>query len=209
MLVLMLSSFPALAQEEENADVPSIAEYNDIGPGLLLIENDPSLLKTDPNKKDQDSEEAAPRTFKEIMEAYYKGNYEVAFKSLLPLARKESGEAQEVLGLMYRMGQGVQQNPEYALDWMLKAAEHGRPLAQHHLASMYFSGEGAAKDPVKALMWIKLAIIYYKDGPEKERATKDRRNMELHLSGRDRERSDLLAREWLEKRGEGHLLSLE
>ena len=219
-LFTVLAASPAMAQQDDlqgglsdDADQqpPPISEYNDIGPGILLQNTDPSLPKSLQNaesaKKDDTAD--APRTFRQIMEAYYKGDYDTAFKSLLPLARKDSGEAQEVLGLMYRMGQGVQKNPEYAVDWLLKAADHGRPLAQHHLSSMYFGGEGVNKDPVKALMWIKLALIYYKDGAEKERAEKDKHNMELHLSSRDRERANLLAKEWLEKRGEAHLLSLE
>ncbi len=190
--------------------VPSLSEFENIGPGILFMKNS-SELENNPSKNDnpEAKKAPAPRTFRQIMETYHKGDYDTTFRYLLPLARKGSPDAQEVLGLMYRIGQGVPKNNEYALDWLLMAAEQGRPLAQHHLASMYFNGEGTVKDPIKALVWIKLALIYYKDGMEKNRALQDRKNIEMHLSRRDRERSDFIAKEWLEKRGEGHLLSLD
>lgn len=212
-LLVFSGRISAHAQNTNLEEVlPGLSEYENIGPGILLQKNN-SATTSDPSKTpnpDGSTEKTpAPRTFRQIMDVYYKGDYDTAFRFLLPLARKGSPDAQEVIGLMYRIGQGVQKNNEYAHDWLLMAAEQGRPLAQHHLASMYFNGEGAAKDPMKALVWIKLALIYYKDGTEKTRALQDRKNIEFHLSRRDRERSDFIAKEWLEKRGEGHLLSLQ
>jgi hypothetical protein len=86
--------FPCLAQEEKNVDVPLSQNTMILAP--VFNGKQPSLLKTDPNKKDQFRK--AARTFKEIMEVY-KGNYEAVLNSASSGAHR-TGEAQEVLGLM-------------------------------------------------------------------------------------------------------------
>ncbi len=214
LLAWTLAISPALSQDEVMDETPNVSEYDEIGPGILLpnggaTDPAPVTKKTDAPAAEKAATGPSPRTLQQIMDGYYKGNYAEAYISLMPLAKNNSAEAQEVIGLMYKMGQGVEKNPKEAAFWLEKAANNSKPLSQHHLASMYFVGDGVTKDPVVGLMWIKLSIIYYKEGPGRDRARQDKRNIELHLSRRDRDRADILVKEWLERKGEGHLMSLD
>lgn len=148
-------------------------------------------------------------SYEEVLKLYRQGDFENAQKSLEPLLGSEHPGAQELMGIMYRMGQGVEKDPAKAFELLSKAADAGRPLAQHHLASMYFAGEGTAKDSSQALLWIGLAVIFYPDGPEKTQARADRDNIFLQASRMERDSAQLLKREWLSRRGESHLLDLQ
>ena len=100
-------------------------------------------------------------------------------------------------------------DPKKAFEWLSKAAEANRPLAQHHLAVMIFTGEGTLQNPVKALMWLRLAILHYPDGPDKDRAKQDRDSIAAQLTRRDKERAVEMTRDWLAKKGERHLMNVE
>lgn len=148
-------------------------------------------------------------SYEEILKLYRQGDFGAAQKSLEPLLGSEHAGAQELMGIMYRMGQGVDKDPVKAFELLRSAADAGRPLAQHHLASMYFAGEGTAKDSSQALLWIGLAVIFYPDGPEKTQARADRDNIFLQATRMERDSAQLLKREWLSRRGESHLLDLQ
>lgn len=148
-------------------------------------------------------------SYEEILKLYRQGDFGDAQKSLEPLLGSEHPGAQELMGIMYRMGQGVDKDPVKAFELLRRAADAGRPLAQHHLASMYFAGEGTAKDSSQALLWIGLAVIFYPDGPEKAQARADRDNIFLQATRMERDSAQLLKREWLSRRGESHLLDLQ
>jgi tetratricopeptide (TPR) repeat protein len=66
-------------------------------------------------------------------------------------------EAQFNLGVMYREGQGVQQDSKQAVAWLLKAAEQGLAHAQGNLGNMYYNGEGVQQDFKQALAWSRKA----------------------------------------------------
>ena len=144
-----------------------------------------------------------------LIELYREGKYEQIVPTLQGLAASGHQGAQEILGIMYRQGQGVSKDPAKALDLLNKAALANRPLAQHHLGIMYFLGEGVPKDAVTALMWLDIAILHYPDGPEKQRAKEDRDNIYPQLTRRDKDRATLMVRDWLNQRGEGHLMDLQ
>jgi TPR repeat protein len=55
---------------------------------------------------------------------------------------KEMLRAQNVLGLMYEDGKGVEQNDHEAFNLYKSAADQGLAAAQHNLARMYESGIG-------------------------------------------------------------------
>ena len=57
--------------------------------------------------------------------AYENRDYQTAFKILKPLADKGHAEAQLVIGDMYNIGRGVQQDNAVAIEWYRKAAEQG------------------------------------------------------------------------------------
>ena len=66
--------------------------------------------------------------------AYNHGNYETAFRKLLPLAEHGNAEAQYYVGLMYSEGQGVPQDDAEAMNWCRKAATQGDANARFLVA---------------------------------------------------------------------------
>jgi len=196
LALLMLFSFQARAQE-------SMDEYKDIKPGIFLP---PEAVVAPDDGRAENAIETV--TMDDILKSYRDGNFDVVLKQLEPLAKNGHHQAEEILGLMYKNGRGVKQDFEQAVFWFSRAAEGSRPLAQHHLGILYYAGQGVVSDPTRALMWIYVALAHYPEGPEKERAIKDRDGIYAQLTRRDKERAKEMAREWLDKRGEGHLLSL-
>ncbi len=208
---------------DSGQDLPPTDEYNDVPVGIMLTpEQRESASKdgtgqtaavTDENLPHADAVVAADYTRKlnydAILALYNKGQYAEVAKTLKGLADAGHQGAQELMGIMYRQGQGVPKDPDKAFDLLSKAAQAGRPLAQHHLGVMYYMGEGVEKDPVEALKWLHIAILHYPDGAEKDRAKQDRDNIYTQLTRRDKDRALLLARDWLTKRGEAHLLDMQ
>lgn len=47
-------------------------------------------------------------------------------------------------------GQGVEQDPAQAVEWLIKSADQNNPEAQYALAICYESGEGCQQDMEKA-----------------------------------------------------------
>ena len=82
------------------------------------------------------------QNFEKGLEAYQAGDYAAAVQEWRPLAEQGNGIAQFKLGLMYRMGVGVQLNDTQAVKWYLLAAEQGNADAQNNLGFMYGKGEG-------------------------------------------------------------------
>lgn len=83
------------------------------------------------------------------------------FKGFLKIA-KEKGEsesatpaAQYNLGLMYKYGEGINQDNSEAFKWIKKAAKKGQANAQDAIGSMYNSGQGINKNPKKSFKWYK------------------------------------------------------
>ncbi len=58
-------------------------------------------------------------------QAYDKKAYQLAFKILHPLATKGHAAAQVIIGDMYNIGRGVQQDNSLAIEWYQKSAEQG------------------------------------------------------------------------------------
>lgn len=75
--------------------------------------------------------------------------------------RKEAGQgdaaAQDRLGSMYRIGQGVQQDYAQAVAWWRKAAEQGCADAQNMLGRAYEQGEGVPQNYARAAVWYRNA----------------------------------------------------
>ncbi len=90
--------------------------------------------------------------------AYAKGDYEMAFNTMMPLSQNTNHPyAQYYLGVMFSKGQGVEQNDETAADWFLKASKQGVKEAQYRLANMYSKGKGVPQDYEAAYAWYKVA----------------------------------------------------
>ena len=201
--VLAITTCSVILPAQAQDSAPSLDEYNNLKPGLLLPDAAPAPAIT--QEAPVDPSKAAIKeimTMDEIVEAYHQGKYDIAAKYLLPRAENGHHQAEELVGIMYRTGQGVPKDPEKAMTWLVKAAEAGRPLAEHHLGVIYFTGDNVKPDPIKALMWLHLAITHYPDGPEKKRAIEDRDNVSAQMNRRDRDSALEQAHAWLEKKGE-------
>jgi hypothetical protein len=164
-----------------------------------------------PGAQPQQEENAANLTMEQVMREYRQGRYDALLKSLEPMAYvAKQHDAEQLLGIMYMNGQGVPVDPAKAFDLLQRAAEANRPLAQHYLAVMYFTGQGLEEpDLIKALMWLHIAILHYPEGPEKERAIQDRDGIYVRMSRMEKSRALQLARDWLDKQGEAHLLDMQ
>lgn len=194
---------------KEEKELPPVTEYDAVKGGMLL-ENDELKLMLDKKKNQIAGMEETTRptmNLEEIMIAYQNGDFTTALQGVVPLADAGHSGAQELLGIMYMMGQGVKQDHQKAFYWMKKAANEGRPLAEHYLGVMYYTGEGVeSRDNVMALVWLNMAVLHYRDGPQKDRAVQDRENILVRLTRRQRDRARDLTRSALEERGEAHLM---
>jgi hypothetical protein len=78
--------------------------------------------------------------------AYQREDYATAYRLLGPLADQGNAEAQDRLGTMYVVGEGVPKNNSEAVKWYRRAADQGNADAQSHLGLMYAAGEGVPRD---------------------------------------------------------------
>ncbi|MEZ5934243.1 MAG: caspase family protein [Alphaproteobacteria bacterium] len=81
-------------------------------------------------------------------------DYEEAKSWLMPLVEHQNPLAENLMGLMYKNGWGVEQNDEAAFPLFLAAAETGHAGAQHDVAWAYGEGRGVAKDDAKMAEWM-------------------------------------------------------
>jgi hypothetical protein len=94
---------------------------------------------------------------RDLMEA---GQFEAAREALLPAARSGNAEAEELIGVMYALGLGVEQDHQRAFEWYLRSALKGHPGAQSGVGWYYELGLGMpAPDLVRAYMWYTLSAI--------------------------------------------------
>jgi len=90
-------------------------------------------------------------------DAYLREDYERALEEWLPLAKGGNAEAQNMLGYMYRYGQGVPQDFDQARQWYRLAADQGNARAQNNLGAMYRQGLGVPQNYEEALRWFRRA----------------------------------------------------
>jgi TPR repeat protein len=67
------------------------------------------------------------------MAAYNRGDYVPAIRLFRPLAEQGNAKAQNVLGVMYRRGEGVARNSLRAFMWFSRAAARGDARAKAEL----------------------------------------------------------------------------
>ncbi len=87
------------------------------------------------------------------IEAFERGDYAVAVRELVPLARANDAEAQYFVGAMYEAGLGVEQDLLEANQWYTSAAQAGLAMAQFHLGLMYETGQGIGRNYEKSAKW--------------------------------------------------------
>ena len=91
--------------------------------------------------------------FEEGEEAYLQEDFAAALSEWRPLAEEGNAEAQNMLGYMYRYGQGVSQDFEQARLWYRRAADLGNARAQNNLGAIYRQGLGVPQDFHEAFRW--------------------------------------------------------
>lgn len=86
--------------------------------------------------------------------------FQEAMTELWPAARSGNAEAEELIGIMYALGLGVDRDPRRAFEWYLRASMKGHPGAQSGVGWYYEVGLGLpAPDLVRAYMWYTLSAI--------------------------------------------------
>ncbi len=94
---------------------------------------------------------------RDLMEA---NRFAEAMKELEPAARSGNADAEELIGVMYAMGLGVERDDRRAFEWYLRASMKGHPGAQSGIGWYYEVGRGVEKpDLVRAYMWYVLSAI--------------------------------------------------
>ena len=94
---------------------------------------------------------------RDLMEA---GEFAQARELLAPAARSGNADAEELIGVMYAMGLGVERDDRRAFEWYLRSAMKGHPGAQSGVGWYYEVGRGMpAPDLVRAYMWYVLSAI--------------------------------------------------
>jgi TPR repeat protein len=71
--------------------------------------------------------------FEDGMAAYNRGDYVPAIAVFRPLAEQGNAQAQVLLGVMYRRGQGVKRSSARAYLWLSRAASRGNARAKTEL----------------------------------------------------------------------------
>jgi len=96
-------------------------------------------------------------TARDLMEA---NRFQAAREALLPAARSGNAEAEELIGVMYALGLGVDRDDARAFEWYLRSAMKGHAGAQSGVGWYYEIGRGMpAPDLVRAYLWYALSAI--------------------------------------------------
>ena len=94
---------------------------------------------------------------RDLMEA---NQFKEAREALLPLARSGNADAEELIGVMYALGLGVERDDVRAFEWYLRSSMKGHPGAQSGIGWYYEVGRGlTAPDKVRAYLWYTLSAI--------------------------------------------------
>ncbi|MGB3407099.1 MAG: tetratricopeptide repeat protein [Jannaschia sp.] len=94
---------------------------------------------------------------RDLMEA---GRFAEAREELWPAARSGNADAEELIGVMFALGLGVERDEVRAFDWYLRSAMKGHPGAQSGVGWYYEIGLGMpAPDLVRAYLWYALSTI--------------------------------------------------
>ena len=94
------------------------------------------------------------------------GKFKEAMQELLPAARSGNAEAEELIGVMYAMGLGVERDDVRAFEWYLRASLKGHPGAQSGIGWYYEIGRGLpAPDLIRAYTWYVFCLLYTSPSP--------------------------------------------
>lgn len=99
--------------------------------------------------------------FAKASAAYNALDFTTTIELITPMAENGHAESQELLGIMYFYGEGVEEsrkNKQTALEYLTQAAEQGLPEAQGFVGEIYYMGYGITpQDRDKAFKWLSMA----------------------------------------------------
>ena len=96
-------------------------------------------------------------TARDLME---EGKFAEAKELFEVYARSGNADAEELIGVMYALGLGVERDDVRAFDWYLRSSLKGHPGAQSGLGWYYEVGRGIPEpDLVRAYLWYALSAI--------------------------------------------------
>lgn len=132
--------------------------------------------------------------------AYKKKDFATTFVEIAPLAEQGHLYAQDLLGLMYLLGQGVPKDEAKGVQLITASAEGGFADAQFNLGAMFENGQGVEKDLDEALAW-------YTKSAEQDYAVAQANLGMMYANARGVEQDDEVAVEWYTKAAEqGHAI---
>ncbi|WP_298260520.1 tetratricopeptide repeat protein [uncultured Litoreibacter sp.] len=86
--------------------------------------------------------------------------FEQAYAELVPAAKAGNADAEELIGIMYAMGLGVERDDMRAFEWYLRSSMKGHPGSQSAVGWYYEVGRGMpSPDLTRAYMWYTLSAI--------------------------------------------------
>lgn len=88
-----------------------------------------------------------------LLPATSRGQQE-SFPDMLKLSREGKAWAQNEVGLMYSIGEGVRRDRKKAVYWLRKSADQGFPLGACSLGYHYGHGWGLKRDKVLMVKWV-------------------------------------------------------
>jgi uncharacterized protein len=81
------------------------------------------------------------------------------YENTLKKAKQGDATAQNYLGTIYQLGEGVEQDNTEAIKWFRLSAAQGYTKAQNNLGYMYDLGESVTQNDIRAYMWKYLAAL--------------------------------------------------
>ena len=115
--------------------------------------------RAEPRAAQQASELAADLKPVEIRQAMNDARRYDAAEALFRLARRgEDAEAMTTLGAMLMQGDGVDQDPTLAVEWLMRAVEKNQSEAQWRLGLAYAQGVGIVKNTTEASRLLQLSV---------------------------------------------------
>ena len=96
----------------------------------------------------------------EARDAMEANQFNEAMQLLWPAANAGNADAEELIGILYAMGLGVERDDRRAFEWYLRSAMKGHAGAQSGIGWYYEVGRGLPEiDLVRAYMWYTLSAI--------------------------------------------------
>lgn len=99
------------------------------------------------------NEQSADQVFEQGRQAFQAKDYELARKTLKPLAKAGHAKAQLYMGFIYDKGLGIERDIGRALYWLELSAEQGSIKLQYDLGSRYMYDKEVRRDYDKVVYW--------------------------------------------------------